>query len=1661
MHPDRAFGRDPRDRERNTYYNRSDEAGPRPDLDGRLAGPRGRQRVLSAPSTEGPRYSESFEADRRDYQPSRSSYPSSPAVAIGPYSTRIDRNEGTVRGDTEPSSRDAHIESRPRRDHDEAPKEHEDKSSPTLSAPLPPSPKDTEMRSPPMKANPVTDQVDNATASDNSLTEVPVSTTSKTEASVTQESKRSTIDIPIPTPAVSSRGDIMEVDSELHPITSQEEPSLATPTAKAVPVQEISVKQEDSGQDFEQPVIAKTAVEELEIEKDKQAMVVVPEAVMTKASRSPSMISLPSPELSPSIDDVAPAVDTISQPAKTAAVEFVNHADILAEIDKIDGTIQNYEDLLAQHRVKKEQEIRAASEALLSQADDEVPNDVEQSELESAVEDSAMEVEMRHSGLSNNVNVAFEPSSPVDLVPDKDMEDPGLDIVGSEDIDMSVGEPETGGMERHRQIAQSFSRMDLLGGPVDEDDPFLKRKAAQTRRPQLFDQIYAENNTKAKKYGRVHTAIASSSHPRDGSPHRRHQPPTLQVFESIEDYPCYQENIDNHQHMRDIMLRNMAVKAAALDEKELSLKREYKQHWESWNKKVEKLDKLKEKMATVPAPANAREEDQVVGESNLYTTTRNRRGAYQSDAVRSEAELLEIIQSLENADMRNPDLRASRTAATVPPMILDPKIREKVHYYDQNHRVLDPRKYYHLGAITDIWTEEEREIFTKRYLNYPKQFGKIAAGLEDKNASQCVLFYYRQKKSIGFKEMLSNRGRKRKPAAGKRKEKTAQASSPQPGKKHKGSALIEDIGQANRTKMAKSKELRELQEMSQSWQDPEIELGTRRSRVRSGAAKQGGDGTPGPDETNSNGASPAPSSAISTPVLSASEKRKQRSRNNNNSRSTPKTQPVEDVIEEKKPKLDRSTSAASSSNGRKAVEEEALISVDSPGSSGTGTVVVGKAAMGMEPNSLGAQELASGSVAFNVPENAAASARWTTAEHAKAIEALKKYGRDFEAVAAAVGTKTVDQCRNFCFNYKRKFGVSALDDANSLHAGPNADETEDKEATHAVPAQKGGRGKKARNADTNSIPGTPTTPTVAKDPTAPPGRRRAAKASSNMTPESVKEEPVVSPGVETAPNSEDVETAAEKRRKKRVSSKVDPGAAPVEGAPPASATSFRALYSRDPLSASASPGVQVTSPEAGMAGQQDAMMRRPNFSSYWSRQEKIDFARLLSIHGKDWDKISKAMKTKTLIQVRNHFSNNADKLSADGFVGSEPSGSPMPTLKEETPGGLNDGESTDNNGGFAQNYTSQSESGPKSGYFATPSQAEGIVESSRREEARSVTPPRRITNIGNLLNNDDEEVHVAAEDWFGNSEENNGDRSLEEEREPEVHHHHQYGQQQHRPHHHQHRPSQDARPPTYEIQRQQIGEDEDAETEDELDRRHAGHNGYDSGYRSVPAPSATQRRASETSVPMGYGMGLANERSYYSQPPVHDQRPPQHVQHQHPPTSRAGVLGSPYGGQHYYEGRPSSHPTNSTGYRSPPSSGRSLHPVTSPSQSMPSGPSSAIGQPMHYQHPQPHQRSGSIGHSDMTVPRSQPSPQMSMRARSPLSHQGPYYGGQQLQQQPHAHQGYASSGPYGYPPQQNHLTHVHAPHPRDTAVLQLEAVPETALDLRCIWSIVVATMSGT
>ncbi|CAF93341.1 unnamed protein product, partial [Tetraodon nigroviridis] len=64
---------------------------------------------------------------------------------------------------------------------------------------------------------------------------------------------------------------------------------------------------------------------------------------------------------------------------------------------------------------------------------------------------------------------------------------------------------------------------------------------------------------------------------------------------------------------------------------------------------------------------------------------------------------------------------------------------------------------------------------------------------------------------------------------------------------------------------------------------------------------------------------------------------------------------------------------------------------------------------------------------FRLPEcNQKVNARWTTDEQLLAVQGVRKYGKDFQAIADVIGNKTVGQVKNFFVNYRRRFNLDEV-----------------------------------------------------------------------------------------------------------------------------------------------------------------------------------------------------------------------------------------------------------------------------------------------------------------------------------------------------------------------------------------------------------------------------------------------------------------------------------------------------------------------------------------------------------------------------------------------------------------------------------------------------------
>ncbi|KAI8149349.1 hypothetical protein BJV82DRAFT_708241 [Fennellomyces sp. T-0311] len=725
----------------------------------------------------------------------------------------------------------------------------------------------------------------------------------------------------------------------------------------------------------------------------------------------------------------------------------------------------------------------------------------------------------------------------------------------------------------------------------------LKASPVMRKRPQLLinqaryndetddllsEKLIAENRKIAKENSKM--IGGWQGHPDTAADWSDEEEWTKPLHQSIEDYPCYKENVKNFDKVKVSIANSIAQQNKALKRKELRLKKEYRELYEEWKQRNLTLDRIRDherrasEKFTYRSQSRRRtdedSEEYVDGvifngdsdalrfgtDGNAYTNPA--KGAWTSDAARSEAELLEIIQSLESADMRNPELRAAKTTATIPAMILDEKERMRT-FDDRRGLVTDPLTYYHTGPETeDHWTQQEMTAFMESYMQYPKQFEKIAAAVKTKTAPQCVLFYYRKKTKIDFKVLVS-KGRRGK--AAKRRDRLAAAvrraaggsSSSTRKAKSKGSALMTDIGEAQVSRKAKqkeserkSRELRELEEANAYWDG----VNERRRTKKPGSTPAGS--TSGPQ---------APGSTTST--FGPEEVDKARG----DKRRLPRRK----------------------------------------GRSPRGSAGVNQAAPGEGNNEESTDEMDTNE------RNLAQTAKWTDKDKEAAIEAFKAHGRNFTRVATLVGTKTEDQCRNFYHNFKRKYGPNAFDEeAEAATTTPAVTTNEIASARPDLKAEEEDAAAALMGMCRMGAATPPGTSTSTK-----PAHGHTRTLSTQMDDQRQARGSISS----TA-------SAGTRRRRARTSSGKAIDSDIVEEWMDTEFTANRPV--RRP---GRPPGTTMSSD----------LVKRPAYSSYWSVAERSDFKLYLEKYGCDWEKVANALTSKTATQVRNYYVNNEEKMQLD------------------------------------------------------------------------------------------------------------------------------------------------------------------------------------------------------------------------------------------------------------------------------------------------------------------------------------------------------------------------------------------------------------------------------
>ena len=414
--------------------------------------------------------------------------------------------------------------------------------------------------------------------------------------------------------------------------------------------------------------------------------------------------------------------------------------------------------------------------------------------------------------------------------------------------------------------------------------------------------------------------------------------------------------VAKHQTLVPFLRQRMA--GPSVNERRLeALRQEYVRRHQQWLQRCRVLDAQKAKPVVYNLP------DLPV--TNTRSTRRHPVASTFGDAVRTDFEFEQIMNSLENEDMTDPNQLYLRNQATVPDLVtLQPDFVQ--YQFDDTNGLVDgdPRAFFDRPEDElEHWTPEERETFKTNFAKYPKQFGAIAEALPNKTSHDCVIFYYLTKKDeIDYRDVLATYGSRRR---GRRK-------------LGKGGALLADIQTAAKSKGASSKTVPQ----------PTPPLETTLAPTRSTAVSARAAAPQAPPLANSTRGLGRPRAAASRPVIIDSS-----SSSEEDSDSPPA----------KKPGRPRGSTSAKTSKPP-----------STSATTATGTPTDGR----RKPVSRRTTGMGE--------ESVKASYYWRVNEKATFLELLGKHGKDFEAIAKAMPSKTATQIANYHSANSEKLGLEKL-----------------------------------------------------------------------------------------------------------------------------------------------------------------------------------------------------------------------------------------------------------------------------------------------------------------------------------------------------------------------------------------------------------------------------------------------------------------------------------------------------------------------------------------------------------------------------------------------------------------------------------------------------------
>lgn len=142
-----------------------------------------------------------------------------------------------------------------------------------------------------------------------------------------------------------------------------------------------------------------------------------------------------------------------------------------------------------------------------------------------------------------------------------------------------------------------------------------------------------------------------------------------------------------------------------------------------------------------------------------------RRFATERDLERVlEASMREDEERKERESRMQKEKYRSDKEAVIPSMYWTEEEKERDHYIDRSGFVPQDRLVaaWHVLPPVNNFTAQETELFEKRYLELPKQWGKVAEAIPHRDFGTCIQYYYLMKKELNLKEKLKKQPKRRK-----------------------------------------------------------------------------------------------------------------------------------------------------------------------------------------------------------------------------------------------------------------------------------------------------------------------------------------------------------------------------------------------------------------------------------------------------------------------------------------------------------------------------------------------------------------------------------------------------------------------------------------------------------------------------------------------------------------------------------------------------------------------------------------------------------------------------------------------------------------------------------------------------------------------------------